>query len=136
MDFAVDLARSRVHDFIMSYQIGAVLVDIDGRIFQWGWCHKGQSKFIKDSRSVCAEEHALVRANKHRLRGATLYVAGLRRPSVNVVERVILAKPCEKCERLALSFRINKIRFTDPSHPRGWREMVLKREKISKYVCM
>ena len=50
-------------------KVGAVLTDRYGRVFAWGWNHAGS-----DGLGLCAERHALTRANPKRLAGATIHV--------------------------------------------------------------
>jgi len=69
-------------------QVAAVLSDSDG-IFSWGWSH-GNGKC-----GVHAEEHAISRANKKRLLGAKLTVAGRRKRNKNFV----CARPCSEPRR-------------------------------------
>lgn len=72
---------------ICKVKMAAVLSDPDGRIFAWGWNHPGP-----DSLGMHAEEMALSRANRTRVRGATITVAGFRR------RNLVKSRPClEKC---------------------------------------
>ena len=66
-------------------KVGAVLVDRNGRIFAWGWNHAGNGD------GMCAERHALQRANPIRVTGASIYVRGWngRRDTVSM--------PCSVC---------------------------------------
>lgn len=83
---AVDiLSRS-----VCAVQVGAALADKRG-IFSWGWNSSGPNGF-----GQCAEQHAILRANRRRLLGATIYIAGLRKRN----GKVIFSKPCETCQKL------------------------------------
>ena len=73
-----------------SVQVGAAIADKRG-IFSWGWNSSGP-----DGYGQCAEQHAIVRANKKRLRGALLYVAGIRQRNGKPVP----SKPCPECQKL------------------------------------
>jgi deoxycytidylate deaminase len=73
-----------------SVQVGAAIADHHG-IHSWGWNSSGPDGF-----GQCAEQHAILRANRKRLRGATIYVASVRRRN----EKIVISKPCEKCQKL------------------------------------
>lgn len=73
-----------------SVQVGAAIEDRHG-IISWGWNFDGF-----DGHGMHAEAHAVRRANKERLRGATIYVASTRRRNC----KVVTSKPCEDCQRL------------------------------------
>ena len=89
-------------------RVGAVLQDCEDRVFSWGWCHPSSGH---NGRSVHAEEHAIARANRTRLDGATLYVCRLTKSGYG------LAKPCDACQRLISKAGIACVLFTvsDPS---------------------
>lgn len=107
-------ARELVEDLCersdLAVQVGAVLMDRNGRLVSWGWNHlvanpRGNSK------SCHAEEHAFSRANPERLRGARLIVAGRRRKSGNW----ITARPCESlCMGLARKHGVKTIEYVTP----------------------
>lgn len=83
-------------------QVAAVLSDHHG-IFAWGWNNPG------DGMGMHAEEFAFKRANRRRLRGATLTVAARKRKT----QKLILARPCkEKCMKLAEKHGIKIIEYT------------------------
>ena len=67
-------------------KVGAVLTDRKGRAFAWGWNHAGP-----DGRGLCAERHAISRANPARLQGATIYIRGFNRVNESV------SRPCPAC---------------------------------------
>lgn len=71
-------------------QVGAAIEDKSG-IMAWGWNSPGPDGF-----GLHAEEHAILRANKRRLRGATICVASKWRDSGKTTP----AKPCPRCQRL------------------------------------
>lgn len=73
-----------------SVQVGAAIEDGHG-ILSWGWNSEGF-----DGMGLCAEKHAISRANKKRLRGATIYIASLRSRNA----KVVCSKPCETCQQL------------------------------------
>lgn len=66
-------------------QVGAVLFDGHG-IFAWGWNSAGPHGL-----GLCAERHALSRANRKRLKGAGVAVFGRRKKAI------LLSFPCPKC---------------------------------------
>lgn len=61
------LKRSRA-----SVRVGAVIWDRWG-IFAWGWNHE------QDGKGLCAERHAILRANPRRFKNATISVEGRRK---------------------------------------------------------
>src|SRR3989338_9551886 len=75
-------------------QHAAVLSDDHG-IFSWGWNH------ARSSGGFHAEEHAVERANKARLRGAMLTIAGMREKNGNW----LCARPCERKKPVSRSVR-------------------------------
>lgn len=99
-----ELAEDLVHRSICAVQVAAVIADKDG-IFSWGWNHVGSGY------GTHAESHAIQRANKQRLHGATIYVAARRQRTTNP----ITAKPCEDCQRLIDKWQL-KVKWRDPSN--------------------
>lgn len=71
-------------------QVGAAIEDKRG-IISWGWNFEGL-----DGMGCCAEAHAIIRANKKRLKGATIYVAG----KWNNTGKTVKSKPCNSCQQL------------------------------------
>ena len=67
-------------------KMAAVVTDRQGRLISWGWNHPGP-----DGMGLCAERHALTRANPKRLAGATIYIRGWNSRSETV------SKPCNRC---------------------------------------
>lgn len=81
-----------------SVQVGAAIADKWG-IFSWGWNGVGSGY------GQCAERHAVHRANKKRLYGATVYVAGVRKRNGKLVP----AKPCEKCQKVIDKWKLQVV---------------------------
>ncbi|MDP3770184.1 MAG: hypothetical protein U1A25_02000 [Candidatus Sungbacteria bacterium] len=103
-----DLAIALCSRSICRVQVGAVISDQWG-IFSWGWNHSG------DSTGMHAEQFALLRANRKRLKGAKITVAAIRRPN----RQLITAKPCEeRCSKLIAHYGIAIVEFTIKSG--GW----------------
>lgn len=71
-------------------QVAAIIVASNDDIIQLGWNNMGTGLGIH------AECHAISRADKERLPGATIYVAAKRRDR----RKSTLAKPCEACQAL------------------------------------
>jgi len=71
-------------------QVGAAIDDGEG-IFSWGWNGPGPTGY-----GIHAEAHAIQRANKKRLLGATIYVASARRRN----GKIIKSRPCAECQKL------------------------------------
>lgn len=85
-------------------QVGAAIADARG-IFSWGWNSAGPDGF-----GLHAEGHAIFRANRRRLRGATICVASRWRSSGKLTP----AKPCADCERLIRKWNL-KVYYRDRS---------------------
>jgi len=104
-ELAFDLARRSPHP---EYRMAAVLIDHRGRIFAWGWNHPSTRKLQKFHSNHC-EYHAISRASRHRLPGATIVVVALRKNN-----NVVTAKPCENCLALILKHQIAKVVYSIP----------------------
>lgn len=83
------LAEDILHRSKCLVQVGAAIADNHG-IISWGWNSVGNGEGLH------AEAHAILRANRKRLEGATIYVASKRRKN----GKVVTSKPCEDCQRL------------------------------------
>lgn len=109
----IDLLDRSTHKI---YQITAVIFDRHGVIFSWGWNHHSQH----------AEEHAISRANRSRLPGATIQLLGRKKESGNV----LLSKPCADCERIILKNGITRVIYSeyDPRTPKTpiWKTLIAK----------
>ena len=67
---------------------------------------------LKNGNGEHAEEAAFRRANKKRLRGATLTIAGIRRRK-GKFEKCVYVKPCDdKCLSLAKKHGIRTVEYT------------------------
>lgn len=82
-----------------SIQVGSAIEDHTG-ILAWGWNSIGF-----DGYGMCAEQHAILRANKRRLSGSTIYVAGKRARNGNFVP----ARPCIDCQKLIDKWKLKVI---------------------------
>lgn len=87
---------------ICCVQVAAVLSDIDGRIFAWGWNNSGISGMGQH-----AEQHAIMRANRARLKESTLTTAAKRRKSGNTV----ISLPCFDCMQILVKAKIGNIEY-------------------------
>lgn len=83
-----EIALALLSRSICSVQVAAVLVD-DWGVFSWGWNSMGP-----DGLGQHAEEHAISRANRKRLEGATIYIASQRKRN----KRPVCSRPCETCQ--------------------------------------
>ena len=82
-------------------KMAAVITDRNGRVVSWGWNGTGS-----DGLGLHAEEHAIQRANRRRLWGAVITVAGQRRG------KAITSKPCaERCHRRIARAGIARIEY-------------------------
>lgn len=82
------------------YQVGSCIVDPSGRVMSWGWNGVGATGY-----GLHAEAHAILRGNRTRMRGATLYVASRRKASGNA----IYSKPCLGCQILIQAVKIARV---------------------------
>lgn len=85
------------------FKVGAVLTDAKGRVFAWGWNHAGPR-----GRGVCAERHALSRANPERLAGATIHIRAFN--GVNESP----STPCRACHDALSRAGVERIEFARP----------------------
>ena len=88
-------------------QMAAVVSDRDGRVFAWGWNHAGA-----DGYGMCAERHALSRANPKRLKGATIHIRGFNRANESS------SKPCTTCHAALLHAGIETVHYRDDAKRR------------------
>ena len=93
-DLAVDLLPRS----ICSVQVAAVLTDKHG-IYSWGWNNVGTCY------GMHAEIHCLLRANRKRLPGSTLYVASQRQRNL----KPVTSKPCLECAAAIRWAKIGKV---------------------------
>lgn len=83
---------------ICQVQVGALIYDSKGCIISWGWNHVGNGF------GLCAERHAISRANKSRLVGSTILVHAYRRG------RSVNSFPCVRCYQ---KIKKSKIKFVE-----------------------
>lgn len=81
-DLAIDLTKRSV----CSVRVAAVIWDKHG-IYSWGWNSAGPNGF-----GQCAEIHAISRANRDRLAGSSIAIAGRRK-----AHNVVVSFPCANC---------------------------------------
>lgn len=82
-----------------SVKVGSAIEDRRG-IVAWGWNFQGF-----DGYGMCAEAHAIHRANKKRLRGSTIYVAGKWART----NKMVPARPCIKCQKLIAKWKLSVV---------------------------
>ena len=97
------LAEDILHRSTCRVKVGAVLVDPRGSIMSWGWNHAG------DGYGCHAEIHAIMRCNPRRIKGATIYVAGIRSKTGVYVP----SKPCADCGEMIRSMGLDRVYFRD-----------------------
>lgn len=107
-----ELALTLLNRSQCSVKVAAVLVDSYG-VFSWGWNSSGPSGF-----GLCAERHAIKRANRWRLPDSEIFIAGMRVRNHSFVE----AKPCEKCLAVILKCKIKVIHYYDKGE---WKTLIL-----------
>ena len=84
-------------------KMASVISDQIG-IFAWGWNAMGPYGL-----GTHAEDHAISRANRKRLHGSTITVAGFRRG------RYVLSRPCVRCYPLIVRMKIKTIEYIHPN---------------------
>ncbi len=87
-------------------RVGAVITDRSGVNFSVGWNNSG-----RDGLGEHAEAYAIRNANRKRLPGSTIYVAGIRVRNGNFVP----SRPCDDCRRLLKKYRIKKAVYITPT---------------------
>lgn len=92
-----EIATTLLHRSCCMVKVAAVIEDGYG-LHGWGWNSSGP-----DGYGMCAEMHAIIRSNKKRLEGSTIYVAGQWRDS----DKVVPSKPCKRCSILIAKWKMN-----------------------------
>ena len=96
-----EIATTLLGRSVCSVQVAAVLRDRWG-VFAWGWNTMGPEGLGQH-----AEAHAIGRANRSRLEGATMFVAASRKRN----GRNVTAQPCSACWRLTGAAGIRTVFF-------------------------
>lgn len=91
-----DLAVDLIPRSICLVGVGAAVTDAGGSIISWGWNQ------VHTGRGLCAERHAISRANRSRLWAGFVYVAGKYRNG-----NLVNAKPCEKCMEMIRKYEMS-----------------------------
>lgn len=78
-------------------QVGAVIADHKGHIISWGWNNMHSTGY-----GICAERHAIKRANRERLRYGTVYVSGKWRDR----NKLVNSKPCSLCSAMIKKYNM------------------------------
>lgn len=92
----VELVVELLKRSICAVQVAAVIADKHG-VHAWGWNSSGATGM-----GMCAEAHALSRANPRRLAVSTIYIAARRKKSGSVV----VSRPCKKCAQIVSKCQI------------------------------
>ena len=87
-------------------QMAAVVSDSRG-VFAWGWNHAGA-----DGRGMCAERHALTRANPKRLGGAQIHVRGSHGRNEST------SMPCPACQAALRRAGVSVVHYRDQDKER------------------
>jgi len=95
------LAQDLLPRSLCNVQMTAVISDKHG-IFSWGWNSSGNGDGLH------AEAHAISRANRRRLKGATITIAGVRKGRGKVI-----SAPCMVCLAIISACGIKSIEFHD-----------------------
>lgn len=98
-----EIAEAMLSRSVCLVQVGACLEDSHG-VFSWGWNSVGASGY-----GIHAEAHAILRANRGRLKGATIYVASKRIHSRNPNT----SRPCLGCQILLQGMGIKAVWWRD-----------------------
>lgn len=92
-----EIAETILKRSVCLVQVGSCIADKTG-VFSWGWNSVGKGF------GLCAETHAIIRANKKRLRGATIFIAGQWAKG-----KIVASRPCQKCQKLINVYGLNVI---------------------------
>lgn len=106
-----ELAIDLLPRSICAVQVAAVLADGHG-IFAWGWNSVGNGL------GEHAEAAAIRRANKKRLKGATIYIASQRKRN----KKAICSKPCPSCWGVIEATLIGKVVWREMAEYDHWSE--------------
>lgn len=82
-------------------KMAAVITDKNDRIFAWGWNSNGNGS------GMHAEQHAIERANRKRLAGSKITIAGIRSKN----QKFVCSRPCVNCLTKIISNKISAIEF-------------------------
>lgn len=93
------LALDLLHRSTCNVQVASVIADSWG-VVSWGWNSAGSTGYGEH-----AEAAAIRRANRKRLKGATIYVAAQRRKHGGAV----MALPCKACQEIIKAAGISLI---------------------------
>lgn len=77
---------------IKKHGTGAVIVHPNKGKISHGWSHYSEFTMV-NYRSIHAEIHALLRCNRDKIAGSTIYIATI----VNANGNITLSKPCDQC---------------------------------------
>ena len=102
-------------------KVAAVITDARGAVFAWGWNHAGP-----DGLGLCAERHALTRANPQRLIGATVHVRGFNGANESG------STPCRACHRALTRQGVARIEYSDPATKRRTTARLANVEHVSR----
>jgi len=102
----IELTQSIAKRSICTVKVGSVVYDSYG-IFAWGWNHVGKGF------GECAERYAVRRANKRRLKGASICIISYRRG------KMICSFPCPKCFAVLKACGIKYIECNDTNRKWG-----------------
>ena len=108
----IELAEYVANRSTCHIRVGAILSDKYG-VFAWGHNHSGTGL------GMCAERHAISRANKKRLTGSTLTIYSVR----NRNGKRLPSFPCDKCWQWVVNFKIGKVVYQTIHE--GWKEITL-----------
>ena len=97
-----DLAGDLLDRSTCRVKVAAVIEDQNERIFSWGWNSCGPNGM-----GLCAEKHAIFRANPKRIQGASIYVRGWNGVSESI------SKPCMTCYDRIVAAGIKYVTYTD-----------------------
>ena len=88
-------------------KMAAVVTDNQGRVISWGWNHAGP-----DGNGLCAERHALRRANPKRLAGAIIYIRGWNGCNESA------SRPCQSCHAALQKVAMKTVQFRNTAKER------------------
>jgi deoxycytidylate deaminase len=111
--------KQSLRSTIETFKTGAVLFDKDGKIVETGCSHVPLYTWLKDKRSVHAEDHVLnkiIHIEKEELRHMSMLIYTLGKSG----NPATCSKPCSKCAERLVSSGIKNICYLEKSNDNEW----------------
>lgn len=99
-----EVAESILSRSTCAVQVGCCISDRSGRLIGWGWNSMGPNGM-----GIHAEVHAILRSNRRRLEGSTVWVASQRKRN----QKVLCSRPCAECRGFIKWAGVATVRWRD-----------------------